>query len=241
MNGRQRCDDIKAQLDIVSSQIKQAEHAQHEQQHDMTAAAAAATAYAPSSSADHNYTTSRASTRSVSPPALDSRSESPSRQDDNLETKVPAGKEEKKRKRRPKSLLDSETDPRSKEEEQEKKRHRAAGRDGCKKATREVPIKEAPGGKDRKRTAGDISANEARGRHRLAGEEVAAAQKEGNPAVGVVNDLPQLKKKRHLLYKQLQDARQQVDWVSVTVLAFPFVILPGNNSKFPWQKGLWLF
>lgn len=223
MNGRQRCDDIKAQLDVVSDQIKQAERAQHEQQHDLTAAAA--TAHSTSSSIDHNHTTSRASSRSVSPPALDSRSASPARQDDDLETKVPGGKQEKKRKRTPESL----PDPRSKGEH-EKKRHRAAERDGSKKTTRQVPIEEAPGDKDRKRTAGDISAD-VRGGHRPAGKEVEAAQKKGNPAVGGVNELPQLKKKRHLLYKQLQEARQQVVQVYVTVFCFSVVTLSGSSPS----------
>ena len=207
MSGRQRCDDIKAQLDAVSDQIKQAERAQHEQQHDTTAAAA--TAHPSSSALDRNHASSKALKRSVSPPVLDSRSESPAKQGDDLETKVPADKHEKKRKRRPDSLPNSETDLRS-QEGQETKRHRGGEREGRKKTTREVPINKAPGGKDSKRTAEDISGDAARGRHRPAGEEAEVVQKEGNQAVEGVNDLPRLKKKRHLLYKQLQEARQQV-------------------------------
>lgn len=214
VSGRRRCDDIKAQLDVASDQIKQAERAQHEHQHEPAAAA-----HPTSSSAEQKHASSRASSRSVSPEALNYPSESPARQLDDLKTKVPSGQQEKKRKRSPRSLPNPETEPRSREE-QERKRYRAAGREGSsKKSTKEVPIEKAPGGKHRKHTAGDISADPARGRHRPGSEEVEAAQKEGSQAVGIVNELPQLKKKRHLLYKQLQEARQQVICAFVTVFS----------------------
>ena len=213
MNGRQRCDEIKAQLDTVSDQIKEAERAQHEQQHDMTAAAG--TADPSSSSIEQSRDTdpgrrSGRSTKSVTPVALGRPSTSPARQPEDLAAKVPSGKPEKKRKRDAEKSPDPETDSRSRQE-QEKKRHRAGERDGTKKATRELPVEKLPGSKNRKHTAGDKPANAARGGHSPASEEEAkAAPKEGDQAAQGPKDLPQLKKKRHLLYKQLQEARQQV-------------------------------
>ena len=211
MNGRQRCDDMKAQLDNVSDQIKQAERAKHDQQHDL--AAAAATEHPSSSSTGPKP---GKPSRSVSPD-LNHRSESPAKQPvDDSAANAPFGNQDKKRKRHPEKSPDPEKDSRAKED-QEKKRHRASEREGVKKAAREPPAKKVPeklqkklpGGKQRKHTAGDKTADAAESRHTHADKEVEGLPKESVQAEGPEN-LPQLKKKRHLLYKQLQEARQQV-------------------------------
>ena len=222
MNGRQRCDDMKAQLDTVSDQIKQAERAQHDQQHEL---AAAATTDNPSSSSIGPKPGTP--TRSVSPD-LNHRSESPARQPDDSAAKAPLGNEDKKRKRHSEKLPGPEKDSRAKADH-EKKRRRAAETEGVKKAAREPPAKKVPeklpeklpkklpDGKQRKHTAGDMTADAAQGRHSLADKGVEALPKERLQAEGPKN-LPQLKKKRHLLYKQLQDARQQVPLSSHRIL-----------------------
>lgn len=209
MNGRQRCDDLKAQLDTVSDQIKQAERAQHDEQHEL--AAAAATDHPSSSSIDPKPGKPK---RSVSPD-LNHRSESPARQPDDSAANAPFGNQDKKRKRHPEKPPDPK-DSRAKED-QEKKRDRASEREGVKKAAREPPSKKVPeklqkrlpGGKQRKHTAGDKTADSSEDRHSHADKEVEALPKDSVQAEDPKN-LPQLKKKRHLLYKQLQEARQQV-------------------------------
>lgn len=207
MNGRQRCDDIKAQLDTVSDQIKEAERAQHEQQHDSNAAAVTVDQF---STSTHPKTGTP--TRSVNPD-LDHCSESPAGQSDDSAAKAPLpGHQDKKRKRRFETSPEPEKNIRA-EEDQEKKRQRTAEREEVKTAIREVPVKKVseklPDGKQRKHKAGDIPADAARGRHGPTSKE-AVAPKEEVQAVQGPKDLPQLKKKRHLLYKQLQEARQQV-------------------------------
>lgn len=210
MNGRSRCDDIKAQLDTVSDQIKQAERAQHEQQHESTAAAATVD---PSSSSVNPKPGKP--TRSASPD-LNHPLEFPARQSDDLAANAPPGNQDKKRKRHSEKSPDPEEIFRAKAG-QEKKRHRTAEREGVEKVTKELSVKKVleklpkklPDGEQRKHIAGDITADAAGGRHSLAAKEVEAPPTEGVQAEGT-KDLPQLKKKRHLLYKQLQEARQQV-------------------------------
>lgn len=207
MNGRRRCDDMKAQLDTVSDQIKQAERAQHERQHELPAAAAAGTPSA--SSVDPKPRISRSMS-----PELDHRSESPGRQSDDSAAKAPSGK---KRKRNCEKLP-APGDDVSAKADREQMRQRAGEREGVKKATNQLPVKKlsekVSDGKKRKHAVGDIAADAARGRSSSAdevkeeGEWVAC--KEGIPGMEASRELPQLKKKRHILYKHLQEARQQV-------------------------------
>lgn len=209
MNGRRRCDDMKAQLDTVSDQIKQAERAQHDRQHELTAAAAVG---APSaSSVDAKPRKSRSKS-----PELNPRSESPAGKSDDSAANAPSGHQDKKRKRVSEKSPDPENNV-SPKEDREQMRQRATEREGVKKASKQLPVKKLskklPDGKKRKHAAGDIAADSARGRHSPADKEEVeegVAAKEGIPGMEAFKELPQLKKKRHLLYKQLQEARQQV-------------------------------
>lgn len=210
MNGRRRCDDMKAQLDTVSDQIKQAERAQHEKQHELPAAAAPAG----TASASSGYAKPRKS-RSTSP-ELNPRSDSPAGQPNEPAARAPSGHQDQKRKRD----LDKSPDPGDdlgSKEDREQARERATQREGVKKASKQLPAKKlskkVPDGKKRKHAAGDIPAETARGRHSpddKEEEEEGVASKEGTSGMEASRELPQLKKKRHLLYKQLQEAKQQV-------------------------------
>lgn len=234
MNGRSRCDDIKAQLDTVSDQIKQAERAQHEQQHEMTAAVAAAATVNPSSSYINPKPGQPA--RSASPD-LNHLSESPAKQSDDRAAKPLPSHQDKKRKRHSEKSPDPEESSRAKDD-QEKKRHRTAGREEVKRVTKELSVKKVPeklpkkltDGEQRKHTAGAITAAAAGGRHSLADKEVQALPTEGVQAEGP-KDLPQLKKKRHLLYKQLQEARQQVPPLLHWFLSSEFLIITSHPSQ----------
>lgn len=208
MKGRQCCDDIKAQLDQVSDQIKQAEHAQHAEQRD----SATAVAPVPSSSAarqlhDAKHGRSRSSSRSVSPAALDDLRDQ--------ESNKLAPNREKKRKRDDHESSGSDSDSGLRDKHHEKKRAGPPEARGSKKTAKELPVEKLPGSKQRKAKAGDRKADaEGRRTSPVAPEEEdqakARSTKDQDKAVGGPKDLPQLKKKRHILYKQLQDSRQQV-------------------------------
>ena len=91
---------------------------------------------------------------------------------------------------------------------------------------REVPVKKVseklPDGKQRKHIAGDIRADAARGKQGPTSKEEVASKEEVQAVKGP-KDLPQLKKKRHLLYKQLQEARQQVPSLLQSSLSDPLI------------------
>ena len=221
MKGRQRCDDIKSQLDTVSDQIKQAEHAQHEQQRDSSRAAAKAvrpfSATTEPAQADE-HSRSKRSSRSVSPaPITDPKDhESEDRSHD---------KQEKKRKRHDHRSLEVSrpSDAVLAEDEQAKKRQRAPDSRGAnKKQTRELSVETLPGHRQRKGTekmtadASEQGASpaaafeEEEDKYRLPEKDQGIRDENGGQAADGARELPQLKKKRHLLYKELQEARQQV-------------------------------
>ena len=205
MKGKQCCDDIKAQLDQVSDQIKQAEHAQHD---SPAAAAPVSFSAAPRQLHDSVHGRSRSSSRSVSPVALDNLRGHRSR-------KLPS-KEEKKRKRNEQESFESQSDSGLRQQLDKKKKPRPPEDRGSKKTAKELSVEKIPSSKQRKPKAGDINADAAsRGTSPAASDEEehqgeARVTKVKDKLVGVSKDLPQLKKKRHMLYKQLQDARQQV-------------------------------
>ena len=231
---RDRCDDIKAQLDAVSDQIKQAEHAQHEA--DSKPATPDATS--PSDPAQPHATKidkSKRSSRSsspVDPTGFDrskrsSRSASPADPTDardpaqNLTRRQPEGSQcheheraagdhpKKKRKRAAVAPGDDEVQlregsaERAMSDSQGRKRRYKAGAAGNNGASpEEGPAERAPGGR-----RGDKEEEEELRGKRKQGGQVKEGVVSKAPQAG---DLPGLKKKRHLLYGQLQEARQEV-------------------------------
>lgn len=189
--GRQRCDDIKAQLDAVSVQIKQAERAQHDpvpDRHDSPDALSPSSTHVPNS-------------RSVSPSdSVKPLGVGPRHHGGRARSQTP-----------PKRAHHAQRGGETEEEhsaQQQAKRPKPASAD-------QVSGRTANGGKARpaakgnfKRPAEHIAAGEAK-RHKQNHREPKDG-KPDEPDQARPADLPGLKQKRRLLYGQLQEARQQV-------------------------------
>ncbi|KAL0017843.1 hypothetical protein WJX77_008034 [Trebouxia sp. C0004] len=203
--GRQRCDDIKAQLDATSDQIKQAERAQHAQQDEPNLKS---TAPEPEQPPGSHLNRSMRSFRE-GPADLKDLRDHDQQNEASAAEKLTAGVRQKKRKRVA-GDIGHDLDPVSREGSAErttagiqKKTNRPDARGGDKAQARDGSSERLPPGshsatphtEEQRRDLAKLKSREKRGE---------------TPKATQPGDLPALKKKRHLLYGQLQEARQEI-------------------------------
>jgi len=204
--GRQRCDDIKAQLDATSDQIKQAERAQHAQQDEPNLKS---TVPEPEQPHGSHLDKSKQSFRSENPADLNDLRDHDQRHEASAAEQLTAGVRQKKRKREA-GDIGHDPDPMSREGSAEratagiqKKTNGSEARGGDKAQARDgSPERLPPGSRSAKPHTEEQRKDLAKQKGREKRGETPKAPQPG--------DLPALKKKRHLLYGQLQEARQEV-------------------------------
>ena len=204
--GRLRCDDIKDQLDATSDQIKQAERAQHAQQDEPNLKS---TAPEPEQPHGSHLDRSKRSSRSASPADPDDLRDLDQHHEASAAEKLTAGVRQNKRKREAGNIgHDPEHVSREGSAERatagiQKKTNGSEARGGDKAQTRDGPSERVPPGS---RSAKPDKEKQTRDLAKQTGRE----KRGETPRAPQPGDLPALKKRRHLLYGQLQEARQEV-------------------------------
>ncbi|KAA6418527.1 MAG: hypothetical protein FRX49_11473 [Trebouxia sp. A1-2] len=204
--GRQRCDDIKAQLDATSDQIKQAERAQHAQQDEPNLKA---TTPEPEQPQGSHLDRSKQSSKTANPADLNDLRNHDQHLEASVAEELTAGMRQKKRKREA-GDIGHDPDPVSREGAAEratagiqKKTNGSEARGGDEAQARDALSERLPPGS---RSAKPHTEEQ---RRDLAKQKI-REKVQKVPKASQAGDLSALKKKRHLLYGQLQEARQEI-------------------------------